>query len=160
MLYTQLTKKAINIAYNKHNGQIGKDGIPYFCHPYHVAERVDELCERTNMSKKEHEALICIAFLHDILEDTDTTVNELYGEGFSDNIVHAVIALTRRKRETYQDYIERCRENTYAAVIKTFDLIHNMNLNRLDAPTNVDKKRYEKYKKALDLLNTSKEDES
>lgn len=156
MLYTQLTKKAINIAYNKHSGQIGKDGIPYFCHPYHVAERIDELCERTNMSKKEHEALICVALLHDVLEDTDMTIDNLYQEGFSDNIVHAIIALTRRKRETYRDYIERCGENTYAAVVKTFDLVHNMNLSRLDAPTSIDEKRYKKYKKALDLLNTSK----
>ena len=160
MLYTQLTKKAINIAYNKHNGQIGKDGIPYFCHPYHVAERIDKLCKKASMSKEKHEDLICVALLHDILEDTDMTVDSLYQEGFSDSIVHAVIALTRQKGETYNDYIKRCRENAYAAVIKTFDLVHNMDLSRLDNLTDIDEKRCKKYKKALSLLNTSKEDES
>ena len=70
MIYTELTKKAITIAYYAHHGQIDKGGMPYIFHPYHLAEQMDD------------EISTCAALLHDVVEDTDVTFEEtvLYGD--------------------------------------------------------------------------------
>ena len=71
MVYTKLTVKAMKIAYNAHHGQLDRSGAPYIFHPYHLAEQMND------------EYTVCAALLHDTVEDTDMTIEELEKE--SDN---------------------------------------------------------------------------
>ena len=81
MIYTDLTKKAIKIAYKQHEGQFDKAGLPYVFHPYHLAEQMGS-----------DEYAICIALLHDVIEDTDMTLKELEDQGFPAEIIDALRA--------------------------------------------------------------------
>lgn len=140
MIYTKLTKIAMKLCFEKHKNQIDKCGIPYPFHPYHVAESMTD------------EATTCVALLHDIIEDTDTTPEELYGLGFTDEIVQAILLMTHDKNIPYLDYVAKIKTNPIATAVKISDLIHNSDLSRLDSITEKDIQRAEKYKKALALL--------
>ena len=78
MIYTLLTKKAMKIAYDAHKGQFDKNGIPYIYHPIHLAEQMDD------------ENTTCVALLHDVVEDTAITFEDLEKEGFTDKILEAL----------------------------------------------------------------------
>lgn len=93
----------------------------------------------------------CAAYLHDVLEDTDVTEEEL-GKEFGDVITDADVALTRRPGEKYFDFVRRAGENKIARVVKIADLTHNMDITRIPNPTDKDFRRVEKYKTALSLL--------
>ena len=99
MMYTDLTKKALNIAYRAHQGQLDKGGCPYIFHPFHLAEQM------------ETEEEVCVALLHDVLEDSDTKIDDLISLGFSETIIEAVITLTKEKGCSYSDYIQRVNKN-------------------------------------------------
>jgi len=137
MLYTELTKKAMCIACNAHAGQLDKQGFPYIRHPFHLAERADE-----------DEELIAVALLHDVLEDSSLNAEYLLSEGIPSNIVDVVVCLTRRKEESYFEYIERIKENEIATKIKLLDLEHNM---REGCPSSL----YKRYAKAHRILESS-----
>ena len=77
MIYTQLTCEAMKIAYNAHHGQVDKGGIPYIFHPYHLAEQMPD------------EYTTCVALLHDVVEDTDVTL-EMLRDSFPEEVVEAV----------------------------------------------------------------------
>lgn len=134
-------KVAIDLANKYHYGQVDKSGLPYILHPLHVMNNVDGI-----------EAKI-VAILHDILEDTLITEPDLILYGFDLNIVDSVVALTKIKGESYDDYLKRVKENDLARIVKCADLAHNMDITRLHNPTEKDYKRVEKYKKAYDYLN-------
>lgn len=140
MIYTELTKKAFKIAYYKHHGHYDKGGMPYIFHPVHLAEQM------------ETEAEICTALLHDVVEDTNTTLLDLKKRGFSPEIIEAIDALTRRENESYEEYIERLSKNLIALKVKKADLEHNMDLSRLSFVTFKDKDRSKKYEKYLKKL--------
>ena len=93
-----------------------------------------------------------IAVLHDVVEDSDITLDDLRMEGFSDAIVAGVDCLTRRSREDYADYIERVKQNPLAVQVKLGDLEDNMNLQRLDRLKEADFKRVMKYHHTFQLL--------
>ena len=136
-----LVEKAIHFASKAHAGQIDKSGMPLILHPLFVMSRMK--CEKTRV----------IAMLHDILEDTNKTESDLRKEEFPEDIIEAVIILTRLKDEDYlDDYIKRVRANKLAVVVKISDLEHNMDLSRIQNPSAKDFKRLEKYKKAYALL--------
>ncbi len=80
MMYTALTKKALKISFNAHKDQVDKTGIPYVYHSFIVAEGVED----------KGEYAVCAALLHDVVEDTDTTLDDLRAEGFPDEIVEAI----------------------------------------------------------------------
>lgn len=98
------------------------------------------------------ESTTCVALLHDILEDTDTTAQELRGLGFSKEIVDAIILMTHDKAVPYLDYVRSIKENPIAKAVKISDLTHNSDLSRLDTITDKDIERVEKYKRALEIL--------
>ena len=75
MIYTPLTKAAMEIAYRAHHGQLDKSGVPYIFHPIHLAEQMVD------------EVTVCVALLHDVVEDTDITFEALEGEGFTAEII-------------------------------------------------------------------------
>ena len=140
MLYTEMTKKAMKLMAKYHGDQPDKTGLPYILHPWHVAEQM------------EREDEIIVALLHDIVEDTECTLEVLESAGFSDRVLAAVDVMTHRKGVPYQDYVELIAKNPLAAKVKLADLRHNSTLERLDEVTEEDLKRKEKYQKAIERL--------
>ena len=139
MINTKLTRKAMIIAYEAHKNQVDKSGVPYIYHPIHVAEQMDT----------ENECII--ALLHDVVEDTNVTFKQLE-EVFSKEIIDILKLLTREENIEYDEYIKRIKNNSIACKVKIADLTHNLDKTRLDFVTEVDVKRNEKYKKALQML--------
>lgn len=140
MIYTDMTKKAINICFEKHKNQVDKSGLPYVFHPWHVAEQMND------------ENSTIVALLHDILEDTDTKIEELMQEGFNNEIIEALDYLNHREDIDYFDYIQHISENELATKVKLADLRHNMDLSRIKNITIDDIKRLERYKKSFEFL--------
>lgn len=133
-------EKALHIAQKAHNGQTDKAGKPYILHPIRVAQRCNTDTERI------------VALLHDVIEDTEITPNNLYSAGFSKTIVDAVLSVTRREYESYFKFIERCCLNPIGRIVKIHDLEDNMDITRLDSLTERDVKRLNKYLKAYKYL--------
>lgn len=140
MLYTELTKKAMKLCFAAHKDQVDKTGIPYVFHPFHLAEQMQD--ENTT---------IC-ALLHDVVEDTDYTLEDLRKMGYPEEVTDALALLTHEKSVPYMEYVARIAPNPIAKAVKIADLRHNSDLSRLDL---VDEKalvRKEKYERALVLL--------
>ena len=132
--------RAIELAKQHHEGQTDKAGKPYIEHPLRV------------MSQVESEEEKIVAVLHDIVEDTDISLDDLRNEGFSEKVVSAVECLTKQDGENYDSYIERISFNPLAVKIKLADLEDNSDLTRLPEVTDKDLERIEKYDKALEKL--------
>lgn len=141
MLYTPLTKKALKISFAAHKDQMDKSGIPYVYHPYELAVQMDT------------EAETCVALLHDVVEDTPITFEELIAEGFTEEIIEALRLMTHNDDTPYFDYIRKIKDNPIAKKVKLADLCHNSTESRLDVVTPRDIERQEKYKKAMEILN-------
>ena len=139
MINTKLTRKAMIIAYNAHKNQVDKSGVPYIYHPIHVAEQMDT----------EEECVV--ALLHDVVEDTDVTFEQLESE-FPSEIIDILKLLTKTKDIDYYEYINKIKENAVARKAKIADIKHNLDRSRIDVITDKDIKREEKYKKALSIL--------
>ena len=129
-----MIERARKIAEKAHQGQADKGGQPYILHPLRVAEK----CEQTEEK--------IAALLHDVLEDSEYTLEDLKKEGFSDEILKALVCLTHREGEGYMEYIERVCENPLAARVKYADLQDNMDISRIPNPAEKDYIRLEKYK--------------
>lgn len=145
MIYTPLTKIATKLAFEAHEGQVGKDGLPYICHPLHVAEQMDD------------ETSTCVALLHDVVEDTDMTLDDLQSRGMPDEVCEAVGLLTHEKHQPYADYVRAVAGNETARKVKLADLAHNMDESRLDpddmrADPEGTRRRRRKYAEAYDIL--------
>ena len=140
MIYTILTKKALNIAFEAHKDQLDKSGLPYIFHPFHLAEQMND------------EYTTCVALLHDVVEDSSYTIQDLIEIGFPTQVIEAIIVLTHSKDMPYFDYINRVKNNPIATRVKIEDLKHNSDLTRLNEISDEDLKRMEKYKKALFIL--------
>lgn len=140
MLYTPLTKKALRLCFQKHKNQLDKSGMPYVFHPFHVAETMTD------------EYSVCTALLHDIVEDTDVTLAQLCDMGFPNEVTDAISAMTHNDDTDYFDYICTLKSNPIAKAVKLADLEHNSDLSRLDTVTEKDIQRFEKYKKAIEIL--------
>lgn len=132
---------ALQIAQKAHAGQVDKAGKDYILHPMTVASYMDTDTEKA------------IAYLHDVLEDTDVTVDALR-EIFPNEIVDTLITLTHRKDESYFEYIQRVSKSKLAKKVKVADLLHNLDITRIKEPTKQDYERLEKYKKAILYLTT------
>ncbi len=142
MIYTTLTNKAMKIAYAAHHGQLDYNGIPYILHPVHLAEQMDD------------EISCCVALLHDTVEDTDVTLEQLRAE-FPPEVTDAVALLTHEKDTDYFDYVRRITCNPIAVKVKLADLDHNSDQTRcVGSDLSEEKLRYwrEKYRKARAIL--------
>lgn len=95
-----------------------------------------------------------VAYLHDVIEDTELTLEDLREYGFSEEVLKAVDVITKKKGQDYQTYLNSVKENKLARVIKLEDLRHNSDLTRLINITEKDIERKEKYQKAIDFLNS------
>jgi GTP diphosphokinase / guanosine-3',5'-bis(diphosphate) 3'-diphosphatase len=135
-----LLEKAILIATKAHAGQVDKGGNPYILHPLAVMQRVKTLKAKI------------VAVLHDVLEDTTVTKEDLLMEGFPEDIVAAVIGVTRQKGESRKQFIRRASLNPISKEVKIADIEENMDLTRIPNPTEKDYRRIEMYKKELEFL--------
>jgi len=139
MLYTALVIKAVNLAYEAHHGQKDKVGLPYFLHPFHVAERMDD------------EKEVCVALLHDVLEDTTVSLDELK-HIFPVEVTDALQLLTHDDKVDYFEYIKALSHNPLAKKVKLADLEHNLDIRRIPEFNSEALKGYyfriEKYKKS------------
>ena len=140
MIYTELTKKAMLLCFGAHKHQKDKSGMPYVFHPFHVAEQM------TN------EVTTVVALLHDVVEDTGYTLNDIEAMGFGKDVVDALALMTHDKNVPYLDYVAKLKDNRIAREVKLADLKHNSDLSRLSKVTPKDMERVEKYKKAIALL--------
>ena len=120
MKYTKWTKLAMKICFDAHKNQVDKGGIPYVFHPFHLAEQMDT------------EEEICVALLHDVVEDTDYTIEDLKKYGFSKNILEAIALLTHDDEVPYMEYVRKIKKNSIARKVKLADLKHNSDSNRMD----------------------------
>lgn len=109
---------AINLAYQAHEGQVDKAGAPYILHCLRVANAMVTTDEKI------------VALLHDVVEDTEITFEYLEHEGFSEEVVTAVKAITRELEETYNDYLLRVARNELAYKVKLADMLDNSDVTR------------------------------
>ena len=140
MIYSDLTKKALKISFNAHKNQVDKSGMPYVFHPFHLAEQMDD------------EYSVCVALLHDVVEDTDITIEELIIEGFPKEVINAIELMTHSDSVPYLDYVKIIKNNPIARKVKLADLMHNSDLSRLDKIDDKVLERVAKYKKAIGIL--------
>ena len=140
MIYTPDTKKAMNLCFQAHKDQTDKSGLPYVFHPIHLAEQMED--ENTTI----------VALLHDVVEDTDYTLDDLINLGFSKSVTDAIGLMTHEKNVPYMDYVAKIKENPIARAVKLADLKHNSDLTRLDAADEKAMKRVEKYARAIAVL--------
>lgn len=140
MIYTPMTKKAIKVMFEAHKNQVDKNGMPYVFHPFHLAEQMTD------------EASTVVALLHDVIEDTDCTLEDLKNMGFSNEVCDALSFLTHDEGVPYGEYVEKIKQNKLATIVKLADLKHNSDLSRLDYVGERDLQRAEKYKNAIAFL--------
>lgn len=140
MIYTTQTTKAMKIACKAHEGQVDRGGMPYIYHPIHLAELMYD------------EDSACVALLHDVVEDSGITFEDLEKEGFDKAIIDALKLLTHNKSVPYEEYISNIGDNEIATRVKLADLCHNSNLSRLKKVTPKDRDRVGKYNIAIEYL--------
>ena len=140
MIYTKMTKVALKLCFEAHKDQIDKSDMPYVFHPFHLAEQMTD--ENTTI----------VALLHDVIEDTDYTPDDLRKLGFEDHILEAIALMTHDDAVPYMDYVAAIKSNPIAKAVKLADLRHNSDMTRLNTVTPRDIERAEKYAKAIQLL--------
>lgn len=143
MIYTALTNRAMQIAYEAHAGQVDKCGTPYVFHPCHLAEQMPD------------EVTTCVALLHDVVEDTPITFEELERE-FPPEVTEPLRLLTHDPAVPYRDYIDALVVDPVARTVKRADLMHNLDETRFEGCGYIDEaklsRRRERYRVALDIL--------
>lgn len=145
MIYTEKTVKAMQLAFKYHNGQYDKSGAPYIFHVFAVANA----CQTEDTT--------CVGLLHDLLEDTDCTVDELL-KHFQVDVVDAVITLTHKKGTNYFDYVRDIKRNPLALEVKLSDIKNNTQQDRMSMlPLEKRKRLQKKYQKALNILSGKEE---
>ena len=135
-----MIEQALLIAEKAHHGQTDKAGKPYIEHPKRVAQALQTVEEKM------------AGLLHDVIEDTKLTAEDLINLGMPEVVVEAVVALTKQPGETYDAFIDRVKTNPLAVRVKMADIGDNMNLDRLEKVTDEDLARNQKYEKALKKL--------
>ncbi len=140
MIYTEKTKKALCLCFDAHKDQRDKSGMPYVFHPFHLAEQMTT--EETTV----------VALLHDLVEDTDYTIEDLTEMGFDKTITDAIALMTHADGVDYMEYVDAIKNNPIAKTVKLADLRHNSDLSRLDVVDQKALERREKYRKAIALL--------
>ncbi len=140
MIYTKMTQEAMKICFEVHIEQKDKSGIPYVFHPIHLAEQM------------ETEETIIVALLHDVVEDSDYSIEDLRKKGFSDAVLEAISLMTHADGVNYMDYVRPIKNNPIARVVKLADLRHNSDLTRLEVVDEKALERRNRYQEAIAFL--------
>ncbi|MCW6037278.1 HD domain-containing protein [Spirulina subsalsa FACHB-351] len=133
-------EKAIALAQQCHAEQVDKAGKPYIDHPLRVMAALSSLEEKI------------VGVLHDAVEDSDLTLDQLRDLGFSDPVIQALDAITKRPGEDYEAYLRRVMGNAIALSVKIADMTDNMDMSRIPHPTAKDYRRLQKYQQVLPRL--------
>jgi (p)ppGpp synthase/HD superfamily hydrolase len=133
---------AIALASEKHKDQFDKGGMPYILHPLRVMSFV----------KTDDLELMCIAVLHDVMEDCGVTAKDLFDAGMSLRVIKGVSNLTKLDGQSPEEYLEIIKANPDAIKVKLADLRHNMDARRLKGVTEKDRARLDKYVKMYWIL--------
>lgn len=136
-----LVEKSLKIALIAHEGQRDKAGLPYILHPLRL------------MQKMHNELEMSSALLHDVLEDSHFTPEKLREEGIPEDVIDVLLYLTKKRNETYEEFIERASNNEIAVKVKKADLEDNINILRLKEVKDKDIERLKKYHVAWNKLN-------
>ena len=143
MIYTELTNRALRLAYDAHQGQMDKSGMPYIFHPVHLAEQMED------------EISCCAALLHDVVEDTSVTMEDLEKQ-FPAEVTDAVKLLTHDDSVPYEVYVRAIAANPVACKVKLADIAHNSDQSRMAGCEDVSpaQRRYlkNKYDRARSIL--------
>lgn len=137
--------KAFNFACHAHRGVRRLSGEPYIMHPLAVAQIA---CVEMGLGSTS----ICAALLHDVVEDTDVSFEQLEEMGFPKEAVDAIRLMTHEESVPYEDYVRVIKTNPVAAKVKLADLRHNSDATRLSVMTEKDIRRAEKYRNAMAIL--------
>lgn len=140
MIYTKMTKKALRLSFNAHKDQVDKSGMPYVYHPFHLAEQMDS------------EETVTVALLHDVVEDTDYTMEDMIAMGFPKSVTDALALMTHDRAVPYMDYVAKIKANPIATAVKLADLRHNSDTSRLETIDETVRRRVQKYHDAIALL--------
>jgi (p)ppGpp synthase/HD superfamily hydrolase len=132
---------ALKLALNAHSGQTDKAGRPYILHPLRIMHQMDTDEERA------------VALLHDVIEDSKYSSEDLIQQGIPENIVNTVLVLSKDKNDNYDVFIKKISKHKLAVKIKKADIIDNMDLLRLQSINSKELKRIEKYHRAWKMLN-------
>lgn len=130
----------MKLCFDTHKDQVDKSGLPYVFHPFHLAEQMEE------------EYTTVVALLHDVVEDSDMTLEDLSNMGYPSEVIDALGYLTHENDVPYMEYVNKIKENDIATKVKIADLRHNSDLSRLDKVTEKDLERVKKYREALEVL--------
>ncbi|GGE56742.1 hypothetical protein GCM10007421_34120 [Halopseudomonas oceani] len=133
-------EKSLKIALRAYAGQRDKAGKAYILHPIRIMLQMDSDYE------------MAVALLHDVVEDSNCSGNDLLAEGIPPDVVDAVLALSKRDGETYDQFIDRVAGNALAVKVKLADIEDNINVLRLDSVGDKDLERVAKYHKAWKKL--------
>ena len=136
----ELLQKAVSIATAVHAEQLDKGGLPYIMHPLRVAEKCSTTDEKV------------VAILHDTIEDGDISPEYLLHQGFSQQIVDAVVSVTKLKGEDYEAFVKRASLNPIGRIVKIRDIEDNMDIRRLETLDEKAFERLQKYHKAFTYL--------
>lgn len=140
MIYTEMTKRALALCFEAHKDQKDKSGLPYVFHPFHLAEQMED------------EDTTIVALLHDVIEDTEYTIEDLQKAGFTQNVISAIALMTHDPQMPYMEYVRAIKSNPIARAVKLADLRHNSDMTRLDIITQRDEERSQKYLDAIVIL--------
>lgn len=135
-----LIEVALQRALTAYAGKVDKGGKPYILHPLRLMARLSDPIGQ------------CVAVLHDVIEDSDTTADDLRADGFPESVVTAVEVLTRRRGESYEAFIDRVHVHPLACKVKLLDIEDNLNILRINEVTQKDLQRIAKYHRAWMLL--------
>jgi (p)ppGpp synthase/HD superfamily hydrolase len=138
-----LLRRANAIAEHQHAGQVDKANCPYIEHPRRVMKAMNNDAERI------------VAILHDVIEDSDVTLDQLAAEGFPNYVLEALDSVTRKDDETYHSFVARAAKNAIGRRVKYADLQDNADLSRIEVPTAADLARTVKYQRAMAQLNAA-----
>ena len=133
-------ERAIEIAARRHAGQVDKGGAPYILHPLRVMLRVAPGAQQI------------VAVLHDVVEDSEVTFEDLEREGFSAEVINGLRAVTKVEGESYEDFVARAALDPVGKKVKLADLMENSDLSRIAEPSQKDLGRVEKYGRAIRYL--------
>lgn len=136
----ELIQKAIALAHQAHAQQVDKAGKPYIAHPLRVMANMETWQEKI------------VAVLHDAVEDSNLTLEDLHSAGFPQEVVEAIAAITKNTGEDYEVYLQRVMGNAIALKVKIADMTDNMDISRIANPTTKDWQRLAKYQQILPKL--------
>mgnify|MGYP005842897895 CR=1 FL=1 len=137
---TPTLEDAIALAVRAHRGQVDKGGMPYILHPLGVMLRM-----RTEIE-------MLVAVLHDVIEDTEYTIDTLRREGYPEEVLVPLDHVTRREGESYEAFTRRAGEDPVARCVKIADLEDNMDVRRIAELTDKDLERMRRYQRAWRML--------